>query len=129
MNFIKKIKDIRPETKDTNTPLSGIIFKDSPNVPNSIASLIFKRQAPPITGIDMRNENSPAVLRSTLSHKAVAIVDPDLDTPGRMAIPWNVPIISACVQVIALSLDVTGAFLVLYNASPIRNNKPHTTIG
>lgn len=71
----------------TKTPTSGDKVMDSERLPNSIASLIFRRAAPPMTGMDIKKENSPAVFLETPIHMDKAIVDPDLETPGKIATP------------------------------------------
>lgn len=50
---------------------------------------------PKMSGMTIKNENLAALDLSTLSSTAVAIVAPDLEIPGSIAIPWAKPMITA----------------------------------
>lgn len=50
-----------------------------------IRSLMLITPAPNITGMDIRNENFAASSRFNLRNKPPAMVDPDLDMPGKIA--------------------------------------------
>ena len=57
---------------------------------------IFRRLAPNITGMDIKNENSAATgLEAPISIPAM-MVDPERDVPGMSAKIWNKPTKKAC---------------------------------
>ena len=58
-------------------------------------SFILITPAPNITGMDIRNENFAASSRFNFRKIPPAIVEPDLDTPGKIAKTWKQPMINA----------------------------------
>ena len=72
----------------------------------------FSKLAPSITGIDIKNVNSVAVLLDIPSNNAHIIVIPDLDVPGNIAaITWAHPIINADWYVISFIEFILNSFL------------------
>ena len=67
--------------------------------------IIFNKEAPNITGIAIKNENSVAVLRLNPSSVAPRIVAPDLDVPGIKASIWNIPTPNAVFGVISFTVS------------------------
>ena len=54
-------------------------------------SKVPQRPAKSIMGIAIKNENLPADLRSSLRAIPPAIVEPDLEIPGKIAKAWKKP--------------------------------------
>ena len=78
--FIKNLIEITETTKAMNIPIKRV--KNSKKLKLSPNFLSFKRLAPNIIGIDMKNENSVARLLESPSSNAPIIVAPDLEVPG-----------------------------------------------
>ena len=57
----------------------------------SSISLILRSVAPIIAGIKRRKENLAALTGFMPNIFEIAIVVPDLETPGRIASPWKKP--------------------------------------
>ena len=55
-----------------------------------------RRPAPSIAGMEIRKENLSAVLTGRPNNKVAAIVDPEREIPGVIAIAWATPIKKAC---------------------------------
>ena len=79
----------------------------------------FSKEAPIITGIDIKKVNSVAFSRVIPSIKAVIIVIPDLDVPGKIAaITWDKPIIKADLYVIWAIIFLLLFFSIIINNNP-----------
>lgn len=89
MYFINILIAIIETTKAMNIPSNRMKnWKKLKAKPNFLS---FKRLAPNITGIDIKNENSAAKLLESPSIKAPSIVAPDLDVPGIKLKTWKQP--------------------------------------
>ncbi len=87
---------IRHMTKPINICIGGI---DRVSLPKSFS---FSTDAPSITGMANRKANFMAAWRSQPLNKPVAMVNPERDSPGRMAKVWAIPTQNAC-NIVALS--------------------------
>ena len=105
-------------TNATAQPVSRIAHSMPPSaIPLSRYFAIFKRLAPAMTGIAIKNVNSAATVLDTPSRSAPTIVAPDLDVPGKIpATSWNTPIASASGIVIWESYFTLG-FTFLFRFS------------
>ena len=63
--------------------------------PSKINFKTFRSDAPSITGIAMKNENSDAATRETLQSIPPIIVEPDREVPGINDNTWKHPIENA----------------------------------
>ena len=78
---------------------------ESATSPDKISLIIF----PKINGTTIKKENRAAFSRSIPSKTEVPIVAPDLETPGRIAIACDIPIIIEWKKLTSFVV-----FLVLY---------------
>ena len=97
--FTNAIKNLitKSDTKNAvNVPVAStiisVIFKVKPSSKNFAT---FKSDAPSITGIARKNENSAAAVLDTLIVEAPKIVEPEREVPGINDKTWKQPIFSA----------------------------------
>ena len=83
------INDTAIATRRSEISVPETVFPSSANL------AIFKSDAPIITGIAMKKENSALAVRETPLNIPPRMVEPDLDVPGMSDKTWNEPIISA----------------------------------
>ena len=108
----------------TSIPISSIYNSFCVNpVPSDTNLSILTRLAPAITGIARKNVNSAAAVLDVPISIAPTIVAPERDVPGISASTWNNPIISAVLNVIALTSVILNSLLRLrisisINATP-----------
>ena len=80
-------------TKDTTIPMRRRrISKGVAAIPLIINFSTLRSEAPSITGIAIKNENSLAAVLDTLKRSPPRMVEPDLDVPGMREKIWNEPI-------------------------------------
>ena len=92
-------------------------------LPDNKYLTIFKSDAPNITGIDKKNENSAATFLLHNSNIAPRIVTPLLDVPGIKAKSWKQPIKRAVVQDKSSVSRILNS-LFLFHISKIINRIP-----
>ena len=80
-----------PEIADKITPTAIGPIKDA-SAPPAKASGASRMTEPRIDGMEMRNANLTASLRSNPDMRDPKSVEPDLDTPGQIAMPCMQPI-------------------------------------
>lgn len=96
INFINHLMTNKETTKATRHPTSKKIASYSPIMPYFIKNLTPLRiEAPNMTGIDKKKENSALALREQDKSMAPKIVTPLLDVPGIKARSCMAPIIKA----------------------------------
>lgn len=78
--------------------MSKIMSGQKPNEKSALR--IFRRLAPNIAGIAIKNENSAAVARLNPNKVAPKIVLPERLVPGTKAKIWNIPTLKAFLGVI-----------------------------
>jgi hypothetical protein len=96
--------DKKPVTADTVKPTNS----EKPSLPEAIVviSLNFNATAPKIMGAEIRNENRAAASRLNLRPMPPAIVTPERDTPGIMAIACEIPMTNESKKLTVLKLLV-----------------------
>ena len=118
-----------------NSPVKKAVKKPRVSGPKLIASeKIFpsKRSLatfPKIKGTTIRNENFAEDVLSNPKITDVAIVAPDLEIPGKIAIAWAIPIRKLCEVVITLLVGFAlsakkRSIPVIISIKPTKNNLP-----
>ena len=83
-NAIKNLIAIIDTAKAVSVPTSitiiSVISRERPSIKKAFAH--FKRDAPSITGIAKKKENSAAAVLDTLTKEAPRMVEPERDVPG-----------------------------------------------
>lgn len=90
----------------------------------AVIFLISSIPAPTNTGIARKNEKRAASFRCIPKNNAVAMVIPDREMPGKMAIAWAHPIINAVDHKIVLFSP--EHLLVVNKIHPVHNNATET---
>ena len=95
--FIKNLITIIETRKATTVPVKSTIHSVKLRVkPSSTNALnTFKADAPSITGIARKKENSAAAVLETPTVEAPRIVEPERDVPGINESTWKQPILIA----------------------------------
>ena len=100
--FSIHLQAIHPTTNDAMKPTARHRPPTSDSEPPpAIISFISSNASPRIGIITMRNENDATFSRLSPSNIPVAIVVPDLLSPGNTAIAWDIPITKASIQVMS----------------------------
>jgi len=77
-------------------------------------------KAPTIAGIDNKNEYLAEFSRLIPNNSATDMVEPDLETPGKIAIPWTRPMVKACPAFIRRGVLPSGkANRVVHKKMPV----------
>ena len=95
-NAIKNLITNNDTKNAVNVPdISTMISVEFKLKPSSRNFATFKSDAPSITGIAKKNENSAAAVLDTLIVEAPKIVEPERDVPGIKESTWKHPILRA----------------------------------